>query len=89
MRDKLQRRQNVDSWFPFLRIEVDLARTFISSAKVHSSPENSARSLRNARTALAEIRRALAIPAARGLSEDDVMFLEQCCVEIESALARF
>jgi hypothetical protein len=56
---------------------------------LHSSPENSARSLRNARTALAEIRRALAMLAARGLTEDDVMFLEERFVEIEAVLARF
>ena len=89
MRNELQREKAVESWLPFLLIEVDLARTFMDSARLHSSPGNSARSLRNARTALAEIKRALAIPAVRGLSEADVKFLSQRCAEIESALASF
>lgn len=77
------------SWFEFLRIEADLARTFIDTARIHSNPSNSARSLENARLALAEIRRGVISPPARGLSEDEVSSLEEHCAEIESALATF
>jgi len=76
------------SWFEFLRIEADLAMTFIDSARIHSDPADSARSLQNARTALAEIHRGLMKPTARGLREDEVSVLEQRCTEIESALAK-
>ena len=73
------------SWFEFLRIEADLAMTFIDTARVHRSPANSARSLGNARAALAEIQGSLMKPTIRGLSENEVRFLEQRCVEIELA----
>jgi hypothetical protein len=43
------------SWFGFLRIEADLAMTFIGLARRHSKLGSSARSLENARKALAEI----------------------------------
>jgi hypothetical protein len=79
----------VPSWFEFLRIEADLARTFIDTARIHSNPSNSARSLANARLALAEIRRGVMDPPARGLSEDEVLSLERRCAEIESALGTF
>jgi hypothetical protein len=55
----------VPSWFGFLRIEADLAMTFISIAKSHSKPGRSARSLGNARKALAEIQRCLMHPPQR------------------------
>ena len=77
------------SWSEFLRIEADLAMTFIDAARIHSNPANSARSLGNARKALAEIQRGLMKPTARGLSEDEVLFLEQRCTEIELAIATF
>jgi hypothetical protein len=77
------------NWFGFLRIEADLAMTFIDAASGHSDPANSARSLGNARKALAEIQRSLTKPTARGLSEIEVSFLKQRCNEIESALAAY
>lgn len=77
------------SWFEFLRIEADLAMSLIDSGVIHSDPHNAARSLGNARKALAEIQRGLLNSTARGLSEDEVSFLEQRCTEIESALAKF
>jgi hypothetical protein len=76
-------------WFDFLRIESDLALTFIDSARVQRNPVNSAVSLRNARKALAEIRRGLLKPSrSRYLTEDEVFFLKQRCAQIEEALAR-
>jgi hypothetical protein len=75
------------SWFDFLRIEAALALTFIESARVHSSPENSARALGYARKALAQIQHCLQKRGAHGLSEDEVLLLEKRCVEIELALA--
>jgi len=63
--------------------------TFIDAARISFDPVNSARSLGNARKALAEIELGLMKPTARGLSEDEVLFLERRCVEIESALAAF
>ena len=77
------------AWFGFLRIEADLAMTFIIVARNHLKPENAARSLGNARRALAEIQRDLMKPTAHGLSEDQVLFLEQRCTEIKSALRAF
>jgi cob(I)alamin adenosyltransferase len=77
------------SWFEFLRLEADLAMTFIGTARIHSNPANAARSLRNARKALAEIQRGLLNPAGRRLSEDEVLVLKQRCVKIESELATF
>lgn len=77
------------SWFAFLRIEAELAMSFIDSARIHFNPANSARSLRNARKALAEIHRGLMKPTVRGLDEDAVLFLQDRCIEIESALAKF
>jgi len=74
------------SWFEFLRIEADLPMSFIAAARNHSNPANSARSLGNARKALAEIQRGLIKPTAHGLSEDEVLFLEQRRTEVESAL---
>jgi cob(I)alamin adenosyltransferase len=74
------------SWFGFLRIEADLAMTFIDAARGHSDPAKSPRSLGNARKALAEIQRSLMKPTARGLSKDEVLFLKRRCREIESAL---
>jgi hypothetical protein len=60
--------------------------TFVEAAGVHSNPATSARALGNARKALAEIQRCLKNPAAHGLSEDEVVFLEKRCTKIESAL---
>jgi len=77
-------------WFEFLRIESELAMTFIDSARVQRSPLNSAVSLGNARQALAEIRRGLAKPyRQRYFTEDEVFLLEQRCAQIEAALERF
>jgi hypothetical protein len=77
------------SWFGFLCIEADLAMTFIDCAGLHANSASSARSLGNARKALAEIQRCLMNPIARGLNENEVLFLEQRCTEIKSALATF
>jgi len=77
-------------WFEFLRIESDLALTFIDSARLQRNPVNSAVSLGNARKALAEIRRGLAKPyRQRYFTEDEVFLLEQRCAQIEAALERF
>ena len=78
------------SWFGFLRIEADLAMTFIDVARNHSRPDHSARSLGNARKALAEIQRCLMKPIDfSGLSENERVFLKDRCTEIESALRGF
>lgn len=77
------------SWFDFLRIEADLAMTFIGAAKNHSRPEESMHALRNARKALAEIHKGLMFPGARGLSECEVLFLAQRSTEIQLALDQF
>ncbi len=76
------------SWFGFLRIEADLAMIFIKIASA-SNPERSARCLGNAHKALAMIQRGLMKPAFHGLSEDQIVFLEQCRAEIDTALAEF
>lgn len=78
------------SWFGFLRIEADLAMTFIDVARSHLTQEHSARSLGNARKALAEIQRCLMKPTDfSGLSESEIVFLEHRCTEIKSALRDF
>ena len=78
------------SWFGFLRIEAELAMTFIDVARNHSGPEDSARSLGNARKALAEIQRCLMKPTTySGLTEDEIVFLEHRCTDIKSALRAF
>ena len=77
------------SWFEFLRLEADLAITFIGSARAHTNPANSARSLLNARRALAEIQHGVANPITCYLSGSEVFVLQQCCREIESALNAF
>ena len=89
MRQFLMPANRMPSWFGFLRIEADLAMTFIIVARNHLKPENAARSLGNARKALAEIQRGLMKPTARGLSEDQVLFLEQRCTEIKISAAGF
>jgi len=73
------------SWFGFLRIEADLAMTFIKIASASNS-ERSARYLGNARKTLAEIQRGLMEPAFYGLSEYQILFLEQYRAEIDIAL---
>ena len=78
------------SWFGFLRIEAELAMTFIDVARNHLGQEDFARSIGNARKALAEIQRCLMKPTAySGLTEDEVVFLEHRCAEIKSALLVF
>ena len=79
----------MQSWFEFLKLEAGLARTFIEAARIHSNPEDSARSLGNARKALAEIQRSVMNPIARGLNRDEVIFLKQRSAEIQLELARF
>ena len=74
------------SWFGFLALEADLAMTFIDCARLHTNPGESANSVENARKALAEIQRSLAKPTARGLSMNEVSYLERRSGEIESAL---
>lgn len=75
-------------WFAFLRLESDLAMTFIDSARLHTDPADAAISLGRARQALAEIQRSLVRPASRGLSEDEIFFLEQRRTQIEAALTK-
>ena len=77
------------SWFEFLRLDADLAMTFIDAARNHSKPENAARSLGRAREALAEIKCSLMKHTERGLSEDQVVILKRRCTEIELALEGF
>ena len=77
------------SWFEFLRIEAGLAMCFIDSARIQSNPANKVRLIENACKALAEIQRGLMKPTARGLSEDEVSFLEQRRADIELAIATF
>jgi cob(I)alamin adenosyltransferase len=74
------------SWFGFLRIEADLAMTFIRIGRNHLQLEYSARSLEKARKALAQIQHCLMAPNGYGLSEEEISFLERRCAEIESAL---
>ena len=77
-------------WFDFLRIESDLAMSFVDSARLHRSPEQSAISLGNARKALAEVRGGLMRPSRRRyFTEAEVFFLEQRCAKIETALETF
>ena len=75
------------SWFAFLRIEADVAMTFISVAKNYSKPEDSTRAIGNARKALEQIRGAL-LNHIR-FSPDEIVSLELRCTEIESALKAF
>lgn len=77
----------IASWFAFLRIEADLAMTFIDCAKLSTTPQGRTRSLGNAFNALAEIHRGLMNPASRGLSQDEVAFLADRHTQIEAALA--
>ena len=78
----------MEPWFNFLRIESDLAMTFIDSARLRRSPGESAISIGNARKALAEIRRGLKRPSRRRyFTENEVFFLEQRCAQIEAALS--
>lgn len=74
------------SWFAFLKIETQLAMTFIEVAR-SSAPETSTRNLANARKALATIQRGLKEPVRHGLSGKEVTFLQLRCDEIELALA--
>lgn len=74
------------SWFEFLRLDADLALTFIESAKVHSDPKHAARALGRARRALEEIQRHLAKPTIHHLSQEELELLEKRCLEITSAL---
>jgi hypothetical protein len=77
------------SWFGFLRIEADLALTFIDFAKSRLRPEDSARSLENARKALAQIERCMMDPTHYGISEIEMAFLEQRRTVVELALRDF
>jgi hypothetical protein len=63
-------------WFGFLALDADLAMTFIDCARLRTNPRQSANSVQNARKALAEIQRSLLKPAARGLSMNEVSYLE-------------
>ena len=77
------------SWFDFLRIEADLAMTFIDTARTRSNPAHSARALRNAGRAFAQIKHCLMKPVACGLSVDEIGFLKRRCAEIDLALVDF
>jgi hypothetical protein len=79
----------VPSWFDFLRLEAELALTYIESARVHIDPANSIGALRNARKALDQIKLCLTQPAAYGLSDEEIAFLEQRQAVIESQLIEF
>jgi hypothetical protein len=74
--------------FNFLRIEADLAKTFIRVALNTSDGNHTIRALGNARKALAEIRHHL-LKRPTDFSEDEIVFLEQRCTEIESELSAF
>ena len=75
------------SWFDFLRLETELALTFIQSAELYSNRNDSARALNNARKALTEIRERLAAKRSKsGLTDDEIVFLETRCSVIESQL---
>ena len=74
------------SWFGFLRVEADLAFTFIQSAGLYSDPKDSNRALGNARKALAQIQRCLANPAKYNLTQAEVSSLEKFSVKIASVL---
>jgi hypothetical protein len=74
------------SWFEFLRIESELAITFINLARSYSRPRDSARARENARKALDQIQRGLKTPISHGLDVEEIAFLNQRCGEIESAL---
>jgi hypothetical protein len=76
-------------WFPFLKLEAELAFTFIQSARAHFNPGASVVSLTRAHKALSEIRKRLIKPAAYGLTADQILFLEKRCAEIDSALKDF
>jgi hypothetical protein len=78
-------RADTSAWLDFLRIEADLAMTFIRLAGSYSNPKDTARALENARKALEQIQRGLANPV--GFELEDIAFLEQCCRKIESALS--
>jgi ankyrin repeat protein len=54
------------SWIEFLRLEADLALTFIEAALNHSDQSKSTHALGSALTALAQIERSLKEPAAYG-----------------------
>ena len=72
-------------WFDFLRLEVELALTFIQSAKLYSKQTDSARALNNAHKALTEVRQRLAKRATRKwLADDEIVFPETRCTLIES-----
>jgi hypothetical protein len=77
------------NWFSFLKLEVELAHTFIESAKLYVNPVSSANALAHARKALSEIQKRLSDPAANGLGEDEIKFLGERCAGIESALKEF
>src|ERR1035441_4221746 len=55
-------------------------------ASTSSNLGRSARNCLHARKALVEIQKGLAKPAHHGLSEEQVIYLEQRCAEIEVAL---
>jgi len=74
------------NWFSFLKLEAELAFTFIQSAKAHTNPSASMLSLTRAHKALSEIQKRLIKPAAHSLTADQVLFLEKRCAEIDSAL---
>ena len=82
--------QAMPSWFGFLKTGADLAMMFIDIAIRASTSSNHGKSARNclhARKALVEIQKGLAKPARHGLSEEQVIYLEQRRAEIEVALA--
>ena len=75
------------SWFGFLRVEADLAVTFIESAKLYPNPKDSDRAIGHARKALHQIQHCLGNPAKYYLAEDEVSLLEKFCAKITKALA--
>jgi len=76
----------MDSWFEFLRLEADLALTFIESARLKLDTHARSRSLRRARTALEQIERALTDPESRGLTQEEAATLDQRRVQVVTAL---
>lgn len=78
--------RGMPSWFGFLKIEAELAMTFIGLADTDDL-EKSARCRVYARKALEQIQRGLNEPTHHGLSKDQVLFLERRCREIGMAMA--
>ena len=79
-------RPDPTGWFGFLRVEADLAITFIQTAKLYAKQKDSDRVLGHARKALSQIQHCLGNPARYYLTEDEVSSLEKLYAEIAPTL---